>query len=110
MDGIVCIDFSDDYNAGVAYVSDMLPEESLLIQLEEECGEFLAATAKLRRVREGLNPTPVGLEEAKRHVREEIADVANAVEVLLAKCDTGEYADIMEAKMKRWVKRLREVE
>lgn len=40
-------------------VYDLLPEDELLTQLAEECSEAAKAALKLRRVRNGANPTPV---------------------------------------------------
>lgn len=40
-------------------VYDLLPEDELLAQLAEECSEAAKAALKLRRVRNGANPTPV---------------------------------------------------
>lgn len=45
-------------------VFNLLPEEELLAQLAEECSEAAKAALKLRRARDGVNPTPVSEEEA----------------------------------------------
>lgn len=45
-------------------VYDLLPEDELLAQLAEECSEAAKAALKLRRVRNGANPTPVSEEDA----------------------------------------------
>ena len=45
-------------------VFNLLPEEELLAQLAEECSEAAKAALKLRRVRNGANPTPVSEEDA----------------------------------------------
>lgn len=39
-------------------VFNLLPEEELLAQLAEECSEAAKAALKLRRARDGVNPTP----------------------------------------------------
>lgn len=45
-------------------VFNLLPEEELLAQLAEECSEAAKAALKLRRARDGVNPTPVSEEKA----------------------------------------------
>ena len=40
-------------------VFNLLPEEELLAKLAEECSEAAKAALKLRRARDGVNPTPV---------------------------------------------------
>ncbi len=45
-------------------VFNLLPEEELLAQLAEECSEAAKAALKLRRARDGVNPTSVSEEEA----------------------------------------------
>lgn len=66
-------------------VFNLLPEEELLAQLAEECSEAAKAALKLRRARDGVNPTPVSEEEA----------FSNFVMV-----------EIMEQKLARWKYRL----
>lgn len=56
-------------------VFDLLPEEELLAQLAEECSEAAKAALKLRRARDGVNPTPVSEEEAFSNLVEELADI-----------------------------------
>lgn len=46
-------------------VFNLLPEEELLAQLAEECSEAAKAALKLRRARDGVNPTPVSEERRK---------------------------------------------
>lgn len=54
-------------------VFNLLPEEELLAQLAEECSEAAKAALKLRRARDGVNPTPVSEEEAFSNLVEELA-------------------------------------
>ena len=56
-------------------VFNLLPEEELLAQLAEECSEAAKAALKLRRARDGVNPTPVSEEEAFSNFVEELADI-----------------------------------
>jgi hypothetical protein len=56
-------------------VFNLLPEEELLAQLAEECSEAAKAALKLRRARDGVNPTPVSEEEAFSNLVEELADI-----------------------------------
>lgn len=60
-------------------VFNLLPEEELLAQLAEECSEAAKAALKLRRARDGVNPTPVSEEEAFGNLVEELADIYSAV-------------------------------
>lgn len=54
---------------------NLLPEEELLAQLAEERSEAAKAALKLRRARDGVNPTPVSEEEAFSNLVEELADI-----------------------------------
>ena len=45
-------------------IFDALPEEEILAQMAEECVEASKAALKLRRVRCGVNPTPVSEKDA----------------------------------------------
>lgn len=83
-----------------------LPEEELLIQLAEETAELSQAALKLRRAWTGINPTPVTVEDARRNLVEETADVYNVLGLLLDAKDNAEIYDIIRRKKTRWVKRL----
>ena len=65
-------------------VFNLLPEEELLAQLAEECSEAAKAALKLRRARDGVNPTPVSEEEAFGNLVEELADIYLCSIVLFA--------------------------
>ena len=56
-------------------IFDALPEEEILAQMAEECVEASKAALKLRRVRSGVNPTPVSEKDAFENLVEELADV-----------------------------------
>lgn len=64
-------------------IFDALPEEEILAQMAEECVEASKAALKLRRVRSGVNPTPVSEKDAFENL-----------------------VEIMEQKLARWKYRL----
>lgn len=99
-------------------VYDLLPEDELLAQLAEECTEAAKAALKLRRVRSGINPTPVSDEKAFGNLIEELADIELCITVLFGGelddedpenlCDevVDNIAEIMQEKLARWKRRL----
>ena len=91
-------------------VYDLLPEDELLAQLAEECSEAAKAALKLRRVRNGANPTPVSEEDAFSNLVEELADIYLCSIVLfggeLDDDDGDSIVEIMEQKLARWKSRL----
>ena len=99
-------------------VYDLLPEDELLAQLAEECSEAAKAALKLRRARDGVNPTPVSEEEAFGNLVEELADIYLCSIVLFGgelddndpcnMCDDvgDNIVEIMEQKLARWKSRL----
>ena len=82
--------------------------DELLWLLVEECAELIHAVAKLRRVRNSKNPTPVTEEEAKAALLEEIADVSICLTALGA--DSGlnrmKIQAEVDRKTRRWAERL----
>jgi len=91
----------------VEYIRDQLGDEELLAQLSEECNELAKAALKMRRVLDGRNPTPVRMSEAWANLQEEVADVMLCLRVLGIDYNLDEYSSQMEAKLDRWVGRLR---
>lgn len=99
-------------------VYDLLHEDELLAQLAEECSEAAKAALKLRRVRNGANPTPVSEEDAFSNLVEELADIYLCSIVLFGgelddddpcnMCDAvgDRMVEIMEQKLARWKYRL----
>lgn len=91
---------------------------TLLAQLAEECSEAAKAALKLRRARDGVNPTPVSEEEAFGNLVEELADIYLCSIVLFGgelddddpcnMCDDvgDNMVEIMEQKLARWKYRL----
>lgn len=76
------------------------------MQLAEECAELSQAALKLRRALTGINPTPVTVEEARKNLVEETADVYNVMGLLLDAADNAEIYSIIRRKKERWLKRL----
>jgi NTP pyrophosphatase (non-canonical NTP hydrolase) len=91
----------------IEFIRDNLSEEELLAQLAEEAAELGHAALKMRRVMDGRNPTPVRLSEAYANLQEEIADVQLVLEVL-GLDGYAQHAEARQAKLDRWVGRLRE--
>lgn len=91
------------------FIRGEVPQEELLAQLAEEAVELAHAALKLRRVYGGTNPTPTKRSEAFANLKEEIADVELLVLVLGLDQHRWEYNRIMEAKLARWVQRLRDL-
>lgn len=87
-------------------IMEHIGESEMLCQLAEEAAELSQAALKLRRALGCNNPTPVTVEEARRNLVEEAADVYNVLGLLLDAEDNAEIYDIIRRKKARWVKRL----
>lgn len=61
---------------------------------------------KLRRALTGINPTPVTVDEARKSLVEEAADVYNVLGLLLDAADNAEIYSIIRRKKARWLNRL----
>lgn len=68
-------------------IKQHIPQDELLAQLAEECAELSQGALKLRRALTGINPTPVTVEEARKNLVEETADVYNVMGLLLDAAD-----------------------
>lgn len=97
----------------IEIVREALPQGELLAQLAEECSELTQAALKLRRVvTPGASPTPVDQEEAQYEFEEEIADVLvclralGMLENVILPANAAFIRQWMEAKAKRWARRL----
>ena len=78
----------------------------MLAGLAEEASELAQAALKLRRVLNGKNPTPIGVQEALLAFDEEVADVELYLEqVALKDCDR--IRSIRNRKLARWIERLK---
>lgn len=60
----------------------------------------------MRRALTGINPTPVTVEEARKNLVEETADVYNVMGLLLDAADNAEIYSIIRRKKERWLNRL----
>ena len=91
-------------------IIEKLGKEELLCQLAEEASELSQAALKLRRSYDGKNKTPKSESECFEQLLEEICDVCVCCTAL--RLDTKEnrnhMAEIMQAKIIRWVERLEE--
>lgn len=87
-------------------IKQHIPQDELLAQLAEECAKLSQAALKLRRALGCNNPTPVTVEEARRNLVEEAADVYNVLGLLLDAVDNAEIYSIIRRKKERWLKRL----
>lgn len=93
----------------IKFITDKVPQTELLAQLAEEATELAHAALKLRRTYDNTNPTPVKPSEAFEALKEELADVQLLVMVLGYNQYSLEICRTMQAKLKRWAKRLKEV-
>lgn len=59
----------------LTYIADRISERDLILQIAEEASELAAAAAKVIRIMNGTNPTPVSYVEAKNNLAEELGDV-----------------------------------
>ena len=89
-------------NTEIEKIKDRLGEPEALAQLAEECAELAQAALKLRRAREGKNPTPNTEEERRRALIEEYTDVIHCAMVLDLEMDL----DQIRKKTERWMRRL----
>lgn len=94
----------------IVYICSKLEYTERLAGLAEEATELAQAALKLRRVLDGKNPTPVTEEEALSKLIEEIGDVLLCLDVLGFPVEARGYREGMNAKLKRWVSRLKENE
>ena len=87
-------------------IKQHIPQDELLTQLAEESAELSQAALKLRRALTGINPTPVTVDEARKRLVEEAADVYNVLGLLLDAADNAEIYSIIRRKKARWLNRL----
>ncbi len=91
------------------YIWHTLSPEELLAQLAEEGAELTHAALKLRRAQDGAkNPTPVDRSVAMHALLEEVADVRLLIELLHLEQYEEDIREIIDFKLQRWEKRLRE--
>lgn len=94
----------------VELIREKIPDEELLCQLAEEASELAQAALKMHRIIDGRNPTPVRMSEAWASLQEEVADVLLCLRVLDIEVHDPTVYRRQEAKLNRWVSRLREEE
>ena len=83
--------------------TDYLPKSEILAQLAEEACELAQAALKLRRKIDGINPTPVSMDDAAENLIEEFTDVIHCALELGIDYEPA----ILYQKHKRWIERLR---
>ena len=91
----------------INYIRKTVPYAEQMAGLAEEATELAHAALKLRRVYDGTNPTPVTEREAVANLIEEVGDVLLCLEVLGLPAVSEDYQKAMDAKLERWVKRLK---
>ena len=91
-------------------IIDKIGIPALLEQTAEECTELAQASLKLARKMRGNNPTPKDVPELIENLEEEVADVDICIRLLADDgiIDTDNVIDVIEAKEKRWMKRIEE--
>ena len=94
-----------DNTKELEYIRNNLPYRVLLEGLAEECCELAQAALKTVRARDGMNPTPVSIDECLDKLREESGDVLMVIEALGIIPD-GTTAN--NPKWKRWANRIKE--
>lgn len=91
----------------MAYIQENVSLDEMLAQLAEEATELAHAALKLRRVVDDKNPTPVTFDEAFANLNEEIGDILLCLETLGLPVEVRAYRNDMDAKLERWVRRLK---
>lgn len=102
---------SSELDNNLQYITQNVPLSEILAQLAEEASEMSQAALKLRRAQGNENPTPVSVEDCKRALLEEWADVRLCTMALAkAGLDMGsrEAQVIIESKANRWANRISE--
>lgn len=90
------------------YIRSKLTEDEILCVIAEEASELSKAALKLRRALTDINPTPISIDEARRNLLEEFADVHVAERTFLY--EGADYNFIRQTyceKLNRWIERLK---
>lgn len=93
----------EEQDKKIKCVCDNTSSISRLVQLGEECAEFIQALHKYLRKQLGDNPTPKTEEEILANIKEELMDIQLSLDCISA--DLIDY-DIYQKKLDRWVSRL----
>lgn len=91
----------------IEYIRSRLSDAEQMAGLAEEATELAHAALKLRRAHDGTNPTPVTCTEAFDNLIEEVGDVLLCLEVMGFPVEPDFYRKDMDAKLERWVRRLK---
>lgn len=94
------------------YIVEHLPLSERAAQLAEEAAELAQAALKYRRALDGVNPTPVTLEQAYNNLNEEVADVLACLASITSPDDIAKFwvgwSMAAGKKAARWRQRLEE--
>lgn len=90
----------------IEYIREQLNDMDNCIQIAEEASELAKAALKYIRVKYGNSPTPVSVEEAEQNLKEEIADIKNAI-LIHDRYNSwkDDITDIMHKKLDRAIDR-----
>ena len=94
---------ANDY---VKYLRDNLSVNDVYLQMCEESSELSQASAKMVRVLNNTNPTPVTYSEALNNFLEEMADVLVCWDVLVNRVNKEKVNSLKQYKLSRWANRL----
>lgn len=83
-------------------IMEEIGQNALWRQAAEEATELAHALLKLDRATSDINPTPVTLEEARDHVREEWSDLC----LVMNEANIQSDRRIMFEKRERWIERI----
>jgi hypothetical protein len=91
-------------------IIDIIGTPAMLEQLAEECTELAQACLKYARKLRAENPTPVSIDECRRNVLIEYADVDVCITELTSRPWWSDdfVSDIEDYKLNRWRDRLHE--
>lgn len=93
----------EEQDKKIRFVCDNTSSISRLVQLGEECAEFIQALHKYLRKQLDDNPTPKTEDEILANIKEELMDIQLSLDCISA--DLIDY-DIYQKKLNRWVSRL----
>ena len=96
----------------IRYIEEHLPLSERLAQLAEEAAELAQAALKYRRALDGVNPTPVTIEQASDNLDEEVVDVLTCLASITSPDDIAKFwvgwSMAAGKKAARWRQRLEE--
>lgn len=89
----------------IDYIKSKTDQQTVLLQLAEECTEVAQMALKLARIYEGKNPTPATASDVSNRLIEEIADTFAVLDCLDG-LDYTKIGEIETFKLNRWCVRL----